>query len=205
MAILLLAAFIGVPLLEIAVFIQVGDQLGLWNTLAVVILTALIGTWLLRIQGLATLARVRGQIDQGVLPTRELFDGLCLLFAGALLLTPGFVTDSIGFALFVPQFRGLLRQWLGKRLESSMTGASFQTYGLGGMQRPNDGRNESGQGRGRSGGVIDGEFEDLTENTEAPNDEPGKRRPSPWGGSHQEPDSSPGNGSGNDSGGGLPR
>lgn len=210
MAILLLAAFIGVPLLEIAVFIEVGDRLGLWNTLAVVILTAFIGTWLLRIQGLATLARVRGQINQGVLPTKELFDGLCLLFAGALLLTPGFVTDTIGFALFVPQIRALLRQWLGKRLELSMTASSFQAYGPGGMQRPNDGRNDSRQGRDGRAGVIDGEFEDLTERgepqaDEAPSDEPGKRRPSPWGGSHRGPNGGSGNGSDGSSGGGLPR
>lgn len=205
MAILLLAAFIGVPLLEIAVFIEVGDRLGLWNTLAVVILTAFIGTWLLRIQGLATLARVRGQIDQGVLPTRELFDGLCLLFAGALLLTPGFVTDSIGFALFVPQFRGLLRQWLGKRLELSMTSSSFHTASTGGMHRSGDSRHDSEQGREGRGGVIDGEFEDLTDRDTQPSDEPGKRRPSPWGGSHWAPDGSSGNGSNGDSGGGLPR
>ena len=172
MAILLLAAFIGVPLLEIAVFIEVGDRLGLWNTLAVVILTAFIGTWLLRIQGLATLARARGQIDQGVLPTSELFDGLCLLFAGALLLTPGFVTDTVGFALFVPQLRNLLRQWLGKRLELSMTGSTLHGSSGhrhsgpgspgGGMRRPSG---DNDRGSGGSGSVIDGEFEDMTDKT----------------------------------------
>ncbi|WP_282604749.1 FxsA family protein [Pelagibius sp. Alg239-R121] len=182
MAILLLAAFIGVPLLEIAVFIEVGDRLGLWNTLAVVILTAFIGTWLLRIQGLATLARVRGQIDQGVLPTSELFDGLCLLFAGALLLTPGFVTDSIGFALFVPQVRSLLRQWLGSRLELSMTGSAkggnmgrerAQGPGPHGPQRSEWGSREPGDG------VIDGEFTDMTDEEHPKDSDSDKNGPTP--------------------------
>lgn len=211
MAILLLAAFIGVPLLEIAVFIEVGDRLGLWNTLAVVILTAIIGTALLRIQGLATLARARGQIDQGALPTRELFDGLCLLFAGALLLTPGFVTDTIGFALFVPQIRNLLRQWLGKRLELSMTASTL--HGRTGHGAPGHGAPGYGQQGYRGGmdqqdprgGVIDGDFEDLTESDDPEGSESGKRRNSPWGRSTGEPDGGSGNGSDNSSGGGLPR
>lgn len=167
MAILLLAAFIGVPLLEIAVFIQVGDRLGLWNTLAVVILTAVIGTWLLRIQGLATLARVRSQINQGALPTRELFDGLCLLFAGALLLTPGFVTDTIGFALFIPQVRGILRHWIGRKLELSMTATPMGTRPGDGVGNRTGGTAEHGSNRRsgppRSGDIIEGEFEDMTE------------------------------------------
>ena len=167
MAILLLAAFIGVPLLEIAVFIEVGDRLGLWNTLAVVVLTAIVGTWLLRIQGLAALNRVRGQINQGVLPTKELFDGLCLLFAGALLLTPGFVTDTIGFALFVPQVRNLLRHWIGRRLELSMTATTMgpnQSHGRG--YRPHGGGPRAGDYRAGPSGtddIIEGEFEDMTE------------------------------------------
>ncbi len=167
MAILLLAAFIGVPLLEIAVFIEVGDRLGLWNTLAVVILTAIIGTWLLRIQGLAALERVRSQINQGVLPTKELFDGLCLLFAGALLLTPGFVTDTIGFALFVPQVRNVLRHWIGRRLELSMTTSTMGRHPGGGIGEQPGGPGPHGtrhsSNRSRRGDIIEGEFEDMTE------------------------------------------
>jgi len=105
MPVLILAAFIGVPLLEIAVFIQVGGWLGLWPTLALVVLSAMIGAWELRAQGLATLARARAVIDAGEVPTREIFDGACLLIAGVLLLTPGFVTDALGLLLFVPLTR----------------------------------------------------------------------------------------------------
>lgn len=119
MGFLILAALIVVPLLEIAVFIQVGDAIGLWPTLGLILLTALLGSWQLRAQGLATLTRAREQMDQGVMPARELFDGLCLLIGGALLLTPGFVTDLLGGLLFVPPFRELLRRTLGRRIAAA--------------------------------------------------------------------------------------
>jgi UPF0716 protein FxsA len=106
--ILILAAFIGVPILEIAVFIQAGDLFGLWPTLGVVILTAIVGATLLRAQGLATLERARYSLDRGEIPVEEVFTGLCLLVAGALLLTPGFVTDSLGLLLFVPPVRHVI-------------------------------------------------------------------------------------------------
>ena len=112
-----LFAFIAVPIIEIAVFIQAGEHLGLWPTLATIILTAMIGTTLLRHQGLATLARVRESLENDRFPAAELFDGLCLLVAGALLITPGFVTDGAGFLLFVPVLRAILRGYFMERLE----------------------------------------------------------------------------------------
>ena len=112
----MLGAFILVPLIEIAVFIQVGGWIGLWPTLALIVLTAVLGTWQLRAQGIATLARARSQMERGVMPARELFDGLCLLVAGALLLTPGFVTDAVGGLLFVPPLRDFLRRMIGRHL-----------------------------------------------------------------------------------------
>ena len=154
MGILLLAAFIGVPLIEIAVFIEVGGWIGLWPTLGLVVLTAVLGTWQLRAQGLATLARARAQVDQGALPTRELVDGACLLIAGALLLTPGFVTDSVGFALFVGPVRDLLRDLLARHLKGTLETRVFV-----------DGeevRRGTGPGAGR-GPIIDGEYRDVTE------------------------------------------
>lgn len=159
-AILLLAAFIAVPLLEIAVFIQVGGLIGLWPTLGLVLLTAVAGTWLLRMQGMATLSRARSQLDQGVLPARELFDGLCLVFAGALLLTPGFVTDSLGLLLFVPALRDLLRGILARRLAT----AESRVWVGGAEQRRR-------QGAPRSGEVIDADYRDVTA-ADDPRDEP---------------------------------
>jgi UPF0716 protein FxsA len=166
MAIFILAAFIGVPLLEIAVFIQVGGWIGLGWTLALVILTAILGTWQLRAQGLATLMRAREQIDHGALPARELFDGACLLVAGALLLTPGFVTDSAGFLLFFPPVRDILRELLARYVQTSLETRRF----VGGEEVYPGGSDGPGRGPGPPGGaqgpVIDGEFRDVSETTQ---------------------------------------
>ena len=97
-----------VPVLEIAVFILVGGEIGIPETLGLILLTAIIGTVLLRVQGIATLTRIRANIDAGRMPGRELGDGAMIMAAGILLLTPGFLTDSIGFLLFVPA----VRQWI---------------------------------------------------------------------------------------------
>lgn len=113
---ILLIVFIGVPLVEIGVFIQVGGWLGLAPTLIIVIATAVIGTALLRRQGLATLARARENMDRGVLPMVEIFDGVCLLLAGALLLTPGFVTDALGAVLLMPPARRFLGRAIAARM-----------------------------------------------------------------------------------------
>ena len=162
MAFLLLAAFIGVPLLEIAVFIQVGGLIGLWPTLGLVILTAFVGTWQLRLQGIATLARARSQLDRGVVPAHELFDGLCLLVAGGLLLTPGFVTDAFGALLFIPGLRDSLRRALGRHLAAKAETRVFV-----------DGQEI--HRRGAPGGTIDGEYRDLTDQP-APNDDDENRK-----------------------------
>ncbi len=156
MAIFLLAAFIGVPLVEIAVFVQVGGWIGLLPTLALVVLTAVLGTWQLRTQGLATLLRARDQVDRGALPARELFDGACLLVAGALLLTPGFVTDTAGFLLFLPPVRDKLRELLARYVQASMETGRF----AGGEDvRPGG----AGWPGGSQGPIIDGEFRDVSD------------------------------------------
>ena len=118
MGLLVLMVMIIVPVIEIGVFIQAGDLVGLWPTIVMVILTAMIGSALLRHQGLATLARVRDSINAGGLPVDELFDGLCLLVAGAFLLTPGFITDGFGLLLFLPMFRSGFRRLLAVRLKA---------------------------------------------------------------------------------------
>ncbi len=159
MGLLLLAAFILVPLIEIAVFIEIGGMIGLWPTLALILLTAVLGSWQLRAQGLATLNRARGQMEQGVMPARELFDGLCLLVAGAFLLTPGFVTDVVGALLFVPPLRDFLRRAIGRRLAEN---AGTRIY--------RDGR-EVHRGKGGKG-VIDAEYEDVTDQDDPDHDPP---------------------------------
>ncbi|MEE8275953.1 MAG: FxsA family protein [Alphaproteobacteria bacterium] len=153
---ILFLALVGVPLLEIAVFIQVGGVIGLWPTLAVIVLTAVIGTLLLRQQGLATLGRARGEMAAGRMPVRELFDGVCLLAAGAFLLTPGFVTDAVGFALMVPPLRAILGRWLWQMVA---THGHFEVD-----------LNAQVRGRRPGGTVIDGDYHEI--DGEPPREDP---------------------------------
>lgn len=105
-----------IPIVEIAAFIVIGDAIGLWPTLGMILLTAIIGTALLRRQGLALFSQMRKEMDAGRVPARELADAFMLLAAGILLLTPGFVTDSLGFALFLPPVRAAIRAFVASRV-----------------------------------------------------------------------------------------
>lgn len=93
--------------MEIAAFIVIGGQIGVLATLAMVFVTAVIGSILLRIQGFGLVNRIRQETEQGRVPGRELVHGVMILIAGVLLLTPGFVTDTLGFLLFVPAIRDI--------------------------------------------------------------------------------------------------
>ena len=159
MAIFVFAAFVLTPIVEIFVFLQVGGVIGVWPTISIVILTAMLGTALLRHQGLKTLQRFQDSLNQNVLPVAEVFDGLCLLVAGALLLTPGFVTDTIGFLLFVPPIRRAVQRGIGSYLRNS--GRIHVVHGgPGGWERG------PGPDRGRrpDGTIIEGEYEEIDPN-----------------------------------------
>ncbi len=138
---ILLIAFIAMPLVEIAVLINVGSWLGLWPTLGLIILTALIGTWMLRQQGFAVMARAQQRFSEGKMPLDEIFEGFCLVISGALLLTPGFVTDAIGGSLLIPSVRG----WLYRRLKGH-----FHVVAT-------PGRDESAEGP-----IVDGDYETVS-------------------------------------------
>ena len=140
---------IGVPIVEIIVFIEVGGFLGLWPTIGIVILTAIIGTGLLRLQGLATLYGAHESLLQNRFPIDEVFDGLCLILAGALLLTPGFITDAVGLLLFTPPLRVTLRQLLARYIVRR----GHVHIGATGTR---------GGSTSNASTVIDGEFDDLT-------------------------------------------
>jgi len=105
---ILFIIFVVVPIIEIALFIQAGEWFGLGPTLATIVLTAVIGVSLLRQQGLSTLYKAQQKMSQGEIPAMEMVEGIMLAVAGALLITPGFFTDTIGFLLLVP----ILRQFL---------------------------------------------------------------------------------------------
>ena len=112
---LFLLIFILVPLAEIAVFIWVGDAIGIGPTILIVIITAIIGTMLLRSQGFSTMERAQKTLKEGGIPMDSVVDGAALLVAGAFLLTPGIITDTFGFLLFVPAFRHGLAKLIFKR------------------------------------------------------------------------------------------
>jgi len=109
-----LLALLFIPLLEIAVFIKLGQYIGVPWALGLTLLTAAIGVLLLRAQGAAATRRAMDSLLRDKFPVEEIFDALCMLVAGAFLLTPGFVTDMLGFLLFVPPFRHFVFQQVKK-------------------------------------------------------------------------------------------
>ncbi len=153
MAFLIFLLFLAVPIIEIAVFVQVGGEIGLWNTIGIVILTAVLGTWLLRREGISILFRIRENLEANRVPVKEMFDGVCLVVAGALLLTPGFVTDAVGFLLFVPPVRHYLASVVAARVlaNAEVRYTHTRTCHSSGPTQPNG-----------SGPIIDGDFTDVT-------------------------------------------
>jgi len=105
---LLFALLVAVPIIEIALFIQVGGAIGTFPTLAIVIVTAIVGTVMLRTQGLATMNKLQSSIQEGANPVNPIAHGAMILVSGVLLLTPGFFTDAIGLLLLVPPVREAL-------------------------------------------------------------------------------------------------
>lgn len=144
---LLFAAFLLVPLIEIALFIQVGGAIGLWPTLGIVILTAVLGTWLVRSQGRMAMGQLRTSFSELNDPTEPLAHGAMILIAGALLLTPGFFTDAVGFALLMPPVRVAVYRYLAKRIV-------VHEFQMG----PDPRTGPRGPGRGD---VIDGDYEEV--------------------------------------------
>ena len=104
--------FIVTPLVELAILIYVGTVIGALYTILIVLVTGVAGAILARTQGLATLTRIRSSLEQGILPSNELFQGALIVVGGLLLVTPGMITDLIGFALFIPKTRNIFIGWL---------------------------------------------------------------------------------------------
>jgi len=155
-----LIIFVVIPLVELGIFAAVSEHIGLWSALFFALFTAVLGGFIVRLQGMQTIVSMRSGMGQGRMPTREIFDGFCLVAAGALLITPGFLTDAIGFSLLVPPFRDVLRKNLKKNTKFAMggtvSGSGFE------RRRPNDPN------------IIEGEFENL--DPEQNNEPPNKKR-----------------------------
>lgn len=114
---ILFLLFIAVPLFEIYVLIKVGSVIGAMPTVIMVVFTAVVGAMMLQAQGISTLRRVQEATERGEIPAVEMLEGFCLLIGGALLLTPGFFTDIIGFlCLVTPLRRAVIKAWLRRRM-----------------------------------------------------------------------------------------
>jgi len=121
----LLIPFILIPLIEIALFIQIGDAIGLWPTIGLVLLSAFVGTALIRSQGARTLMQIQHSFRTLNDPTRPLAHGAMILIAGVLLLTPGFFTDTLGLLLMIPAVRDWLMRRIGRRMTVTRRGFGF--------------------------------------------------------------------------------
>ncbi len=120
---LLFVLFIIIPIIEITVIMQVGALLGVWPTVAIVILSAWLGAKYVRQQGMKTMQTVQVKMAQGEMPSSEIVTGLMLLVAGVLLVTPGFVTDILGLSLLIPAVREGIAQKVQKHIKVNKFGA----------------------------------------------------------------------------------
>lgn len=168
MPFLFLLIFIVVPIIEIVLLIQVGQMIGWLATILIVILTAFIGTSLLRYQGFGVMARASETLSAGKMPMEPVIEGMCLLVAGAFLLTPGLLTDTVGFLLLVPVLRIGLAKWILQRILASgaINVSVFRSStDDGGYSESYSDFSSRPQGQD---GVIDGEFERIDEHTIRP-------------------------------------
>lgn len=165
-----------VPIIEIIGFIQVGSMIGMWATLAVVILTAIVGSILLRYQGMAVMFRAQEDLRRGVMPVDQMITGMFLAFAGALLLTPGFFTDILGLLLFLPPFRQFVMGSVLKGFIQPRAKASFDEQPA---HQPGAGRQEAADEG--DGPIIDGTYSEVNPDDAADarrgQDEPKGERP----------------------------
>jgi UPF0716 protein FxsA len=143
---LLLLLFVAVPIIELAAILQVGSWIGFWPTLGLLVLDSILGSLLMRSQGRAVWRRFNDAVAAGRPPAREVIDGVLVIFGGALLLTPGFVTDIFGIAFLLPPTRAIIRRLLVRRFASRLVVSAFGgRAGAGGARR----------GPGPGGGAYD--------------------------------------------------
>ncbi|ANU35203.1 FxsA family protein [Vibrio scophthalmi] len=162
---ILLLLFILVPIIEIGLFIQVGGFLGLWPTIALVLITAFVGASLVRSQGLQTLMNVQNRLQQGELPAQQIFEGVMLAVAGVLLLTPGFMTDALGMLILLPAPRAAIAKYLMSKMVVKSVGGGFH----GGFNNQGGFGSQDGFGQdpfqrnpfeqSKDGNTFEGEFE----------------------------------------------
>lgn len=157
---LVLFVFVVVPLVELALLVQVGRMVGLWPTIGLVLVTGIAGGALARAQGLRTVARIQGELAQGRMPGRALMDGAAILGGGALLLTPGILTDVVGFALLLPPTRHLLYGFALHRIGRAVQQGHVRVWAGGFPGFPGAGGAGPPHGGQRTGGGAEGPAEE---------------------------------------------
>lgn len=158
---ILVFLFILMPIMEISLLIRVAGQIGILNTVAFALFTAVLGAYLVKQQGMATLAKLQEEANAGRVPARQIVEGVALLVAGAVLLTPGFITDAFGFALLIPPVRiALINLVAQKVFANGQVVYSYTSY----ADTSNQNTRQAGS-RSVNGTVIDGEY------TAAPDEE----------------------------------
>ncbi|WP_412564853.1 FxsA family protein [Thalassobius sp. MITS945101] len=168
----LLFAFIGVPIIEIALFIQVGGAIGTFPTLAIVVLTAILGTYMVRAQGRLAIGNLQRSFSELNDPTEPLAHGAMVLISGVLLLTPGFFTDALGFALLIPSVRSAVFRYAKARVK-------VQSFSMGGSvhgahSNPFQDPHPDFGAENAADDIIDGDFVEVD-----PNKRP-THKPSGW-------------------------
>lgn len=149
--------FIIIPVIEIFLLIEVGSHIGALWTVMLVIATAVIGVNLLRYQGMATLTRAQQNMSQGTMPAMEMMEGLCLAVGGALLITPGFMTDTIGFICLIPLTRRALIRYIMANATIKMRGA-HSNQGFYSSTHSTHSQNDENSKNVSSGRTIEGEY-----------------------------------------------
>ena len=144
--------FIVIPLVELYFIIAVGEQIGAFWTVMLVLMTAVVGVNLLRVQGMSTLMRAQQNMSQGQIPAMEMMEGIALALAGVLLITPGFITDSIGFLLLIPASRqAIIRYIMARSTFKAGSGGFYESH-----HKP--GTKPSDSDRKKVGRTIEGEY-----------------------------------------------
>lgn len=118
--------FAVIPMVELSLLIKIGSIIGTMNTIMIVILTAVIGAYMVRMEGIGVWFRIQKSLMEGIFPAEELIDGIMILIAGAVLLTPGFVTDILGFLMVFPLSRGFIKNILKKYFENRISHIHIQ-------------------------------------------------------------------------------
>ncbi|MCF7892381.1 MAG: FxsA family protein [Candidatus Omnitrophica bacterium] len=124
----LILLFTVVPIVELALLIKIGQFLGVFYTVGIVIVTGVTGAYLAKLQGLITLRRIQEEVNNGRMPADRLFDGVLILCSGLLLLTPGLITDLLGFLGLIPLSRNLFKRWLRQKIKDIISEGRVITF-----------------------------------------------------------------------------